>query len=388
MQRTIAIQLIRVNTRRYSMTSKANQIPSPINAPCSRSTAYAVSKGYRKPLRSVTRSEYLWEDSVVKKILTNRAYVGDVVNFKTYSRSYKLKERLENPEENWDVHENVHTPIISRQFWADIQKTFSGKTRCNQTKEKPKNMFSGFLKCATCGANLNYKFTHDNPKNHYFSCHNQRQNNGLCGKSHHIRVDVLTHLVREHISNITRFANQFEDDFVKIVVNEHYKQMCARQKKNKDVLNKLLARDKELDTLYEKLYEEKILGHLTDGRYQKLSYKYEDEQSALKQQIKHLKKIVAEGKASEMNCDGFLEIVRKYTDVRELTVEILSEFINKIIVHHREIIGGERMQEVEIFYKMVGFVQLPDTSGAKKDNYARCFSRNKHNWGLPDEVAV
>ena len=351
-------------------------------------TAYAVSKGYRKPMRSSTRSEYLWEDSVVKKILVNRAYIGDVVNFKTYSRSYKLKQRLENTEDKLEIHENAHAPIIKRQLWNDIQKTFNGKSRCNQSKEKPKNMFSGFLKCATCGANLNYKFTHDNPKNHYFSCHNKRQDNGLCGKTHHIRVDVLTHLVREHISNITRFANLFESEFVKIVVNEHYKRVCAQQKRHQDALDKALARNKELDTLYERLYEEKILGNLTDERYQKLAHKYEDEQSALKQEMKHLKKVVAEEKSHEMNCDGFLEMVRQYTDVTALSPEILAEFIDKIVVHHKEQLHGEMVQRVEIYFKMVGFVELPDMSGAKKENYARCFSRKKDSWGLPEQIAV
>jgi len=351
-------------------------------------SAHAVAKGHRKPSKRATRGDHFWDTSVVERILRNQAYVGDVINFRTYSRSYKLKERLDNPPEKWEIHESVHQAIIQRPFWDAIQKTFGG-TKARQPKHIPKNMFAGFLKCATCGANLNYKYTHDNPDNHYFSCRNKRDNNGLCGKTHHIRVDVLTHLVREHISNITRFANQFEDDFVKIVINEHYKRMCAQQKKSKDKLEKLLARDKELDTLYEKLYEEKILGNLSEERFQKLSYKYEDEQAELKQQIKHLKKVVAEENAHEMNCDGFLEMVRQYTDVRELTPEILGAFIDKIVVHHREQMHDEVVQKVEIYYRMVGLVELPDMSGAKKENYARCFSRKKDSWGLPEQrVAV
>ena len=139
----------------------------------------------------------------------------------------------------------------------------------------------------------------------------------------------------------------------------------------------MLARDKEIDTLYEKLYEEKILGNLNEERFQKLSYKYEDEQAELKQRIKHMKKVVAEEKAHEMNCDGFMEIVRKYTDVTELTPEILHEFIDKIVVHHREDLYGETVQKVEIYYKMIGFVELPQMTKSEKENYVRCFSRAK-----------
>ena len=139
----------------------------------------------------------------------------------------------------------------------------------------------------------------------------------------------------------------------------------------------MIVRDKELDTLYEKLYEEKILGNLNEERFQKLSYKYEDEQAELRQRIKHMKKVVGEEKAHEMNCGGFLEMVRKYTDVTELTPEILGEFIDKIVVHHRENLFGETVQKVEIYYKMIGFIDLPQMSKSEKESYVKCFSRTK-----------
>ena len=341
-------------------------------------SAYAIQKGYRTPSTRSTRGECFWDVSVVHQTLTNQAYVGDVINFRTYSKSYKLKNRLDNPKENWEIHKDVHEPIIARAFWEDVQKTF-GNTKYRKPKHIEKNMFAGYLKCSDCGANLNYKYTHDNPDNHYFSCHNKRANNGLCKKTHHIRVDTLTELVRNHISNITRFANLFEDEFVKIAVDDHYKRISMQQKKNQDALAQMLVRDKELDTLYEKLYEEKILGNLSEERFQKLSYKYEDEQAELKQRIKHMKKVVVEEKAHEMNCDGFLEVVRKYTDVTELTLEILCEFIDKIVVHHRENLFGETVQKVEIYYKMIGFVELPKMNKSEKENYIRCFSRAKEN---------
>ena len=101
-----------------------------------------------------------------------------------------------------------------------------------------------------------------------------------------------------------------------------------------------------------------------------------------------MKKVVLEEQAHEMNCDGFLEIVRQYTDVRELTPEILTAFIDKVVVHHRERVHDETIQKVEIYYKMVGFVELPDMSGKKKENYVRCFSRKKDSYGLPEQIAI
>ena len=168
------------------------------------------------------------------------------------------------------------------------------------------------------------------------------------------RGDVLTHLVKNDISNIVQFATEFEDEFVKIVVDEDYKRIQATQKKNLEALNKMLSRDKELDTLCAKVFEEKILGNLSEERFLKLSQKYDNEQFELKAQIKHMKKVVAEEKSHELNADGFLQIVRKYSNIRELTTEFLHEFIDKIIVHHKEKVFEEIIQRVEIYYKMMG----------------------------------
>ena len=191
------------------------------------------------------------------------------------------------------------------------------------------------------------------------------------------RGDVLTHLVKNDISNIVQFATEFEDEFVKIVVDEDYKRIQATQKKNLEALNKMLSRGKELDTLCEKVFEEKILGNLPEDRFLKLSQKYEDEQFELKAQIKYMKKVVAEEKAHELNADGFLKIVRKYSNIEELTTELLHEFIDKIIVHHKEKVLGETIQRVEIYYKMIGQVQIPKLSRSETDSYKKSFGRTK-----------
>lgn len=340
-------------------------------------SAYAFQKGYKNPAKKVTRGEYFWDTPVVRKILINQSYVGDIINFRSYSKSYKLKKRLDNPQENWEIHEGVHEPIIDRASWETVQKSF-GDTKYRKPKHIEKNMFASFLKCSDCGANLNYKYTHDNPDNHYFSCHNKRSNNGLCGKTHHIRVDTITNVVQNHLSSIMRFASLFEDEFVKIVIDEQYKQIQMQQKRNQDILQTLLAREKELDILFEKIYEDQALGRVSDERFQKLSYKYEDEQAELKQKIKHLKSVVAEEKAHEMNAEGFLQLVRKYTDMTEITLDILNEFVDKIVVHHRELLFGETVQKVEIYYKMIGYIELPYMSQKEKDSYLKSFARKEN----------
>jgi len=335
--------------------------------------AYAISKGY-KNLTKTRRGDTLWEAGTVRQILSNRAYLGDIINFRTYSKSYKLKARLNNDPENWEIHEGVHEPIIRKDTWDMVQKSF-GDTKYRKPKHIEKNMFAGYLYCSDCGAHLNYKYTHDNPANHYFSCRNKRENNGLCSKTHHIRVDSLTEIVTRHLSRILRFASLFEDEFVKIVVDEQYKRIQQQQKKNRTALQEAIAREKELDILYEKIYEDQALGKLSEERFLKLSIRYEDEQSAIKQNIKHLRAIVEDETKHEMNADGFLRLVRKYTDIDVLTPEILREFVDKIVVHHREVIFGNTEQEVEIFYRFIGYIELPEMSKEQTEMFVELFGR-------------
>ena len=138
-----------------------------------------------------------------------------------------------------------------------------------------------------------------------------------------------------------------------------------------------VARSKEVDVLYEKLLEEKVLGNLTEERFKKLSEKYEDEQTELSQRVRHLKQIVAEEQKHELNAEGFLQLVRKYTDIQELTPEILREFVDKIVVHHREQRFGETVQRVDIYYKMIGQVELPQMNQQEKESYLHIFGHKE-----------
>ena len=337
-------------------------------------TAYAKAKGLRN-FSITTRGDTFWDHQVVSLILKNRSYLGDVINFRTSSKSYKLRKQLPNPPENWEIHEGVHDAIIERHVWEQVQKSFGGKKQ-RKPKHTEKNLFAGYLYCSDCGARLNYKYTHDNPDNHYFSCHNKRQNNGLCAKTHHIRVDKITDVVTRHLSKILRFAALFEDEFVKIVVDEHYKRVQLQQRKNQIALTEAVAREKELDILYEKVYEDQALGRLSEERFLKLSGKYEDEQSALKQNIKHLRTIVDEETAHEMNADAFLKLARKYNDIDTLTPNILREFIDKIVVHHREQEFGQTVQDVEIFYRFIGYIELPEITKEQKEQLVAIFGRD------------
>ena len=243
-----------------------------------------------------------------------------------------------------------------------MQKSYESKYR--KPKHTEKSIFAGYLKCSDCGANMRYKYTTPNPDNHYFSCGKYREN--LCGKTHHIRVDVLERLTLAAIDNAVRFARDFEDEFVKIVVSEKYRQIQITQRQNQRKLDAAKKREQELDILFSKIYEDNALGKLPDSQFQKLSAKYQEEADILREQIKFLETVVKEEHSNEMDVNNFLKVVQRYTRVNQLTPAILREFIHHVVVHHRETIGKATEQKVEIHFNFIGEVNLPDVEQRRK----------------------
>ena len=311
---------------------------------------------------------------MLRQILQNRSYAGDVVNFRTYSKSYKLRERLPNPEENWEIHENVHEAIVQRSDWERVQCSF-GSTKCRQPKNTEKHMLAGYLYCSDCGAHLNYKYTHDNPANHYFSCRNNRENNGLCLTTHHIRVDKITELVTNHLHNLIYFVCQHEDEFLNLVMDENYRQTQLRQKETQRELAEAKTRDKELDRLYEKIYEDQTFGRLAEERFQQLAAKCDEEQAILRLHIRALEKIVQEEQQHKMSMDEFLSLARRHVGFVELSPQIVGEFIDKIIVHHRQKEQGIMTQKVELYCRMIGKVDIPELDPVQVEQFFAGFGQ-------------
>lgn len=339
-------------------------------------TVYMMMKGLRKPQQHTERGNYFWNTSTVNAMLKNQKYCGDVVNFQTYSRSYKLKDRLKTPKENWSVHENVHQPIIERDTFEQVQKTFA-KTKMRGPKEIPKHMLAGYLVCSDCGKNLHYKLTYPNNANHYFSCGNNRTSKTLCPLSHHIRVDTIMEATLQMIARVTRFARDFEDEFVKIVVSEKYKLIQLEQERNKKELGRIMGRQSELEILFTQLYEDRTLGVLPENIFLKMSKKYTEEQSELDTKAAVLQKVVDSGDAHKMDVDGFLKMVRKYTAINELTPEVLRHYIDKIVVHHREETAEGKTQNVDFYFNFIGKVEMPMLYELAP--YKKNFSRQKEN---------
>ena len=321
--------------------------------------AYWREKGVNRPGKSKLRGPYMWNSSTITHILSLQEYCGDILNFKTYSKSYKNKKRLANDRENWVIFQDVHEPIIERAVFEQVQQK-RGKIRKRRTHDGERNMFSGLLVCADCGHNLHFHFNQGNPDIKYFNCSNYKGNRGTCTSTHYVRVDFLEQVVLGEIWRLTKFASQFEDEFVKAVIGHSQQAEATDRKLKEKELKALQARDEELDGLFERIYEDNVSGKLSDDRFARMSRRYEEEQKELAEKIKALRAEIDKQNSQSMTTDMFISLVRKYTRARKLTPRMLNEFIEKIEVFNAEKVDGVWEQRLRIHYNCVGAIEIPD----------------------------
>ena len=320
--------------------------------------AYWLTKGIKRPGKGKQQPPTKWNSSTITKILSLQEYCGDILNFKTYSKSYKNKKRIDNDRENWVVFQDVHEAIIERAVYEQVQQK-RGKIRKRRTNNGEHNMFSGLLVCADCGSNLHFHFNQGNPEIKYFNCSNYKGNRGTCTSTHYVRVDFLEEVVLGEIRRLTKFASLYEDEFVKAVIGHSQQAEQTDRKLKEKELRTLLARDEELDGLFERIYEDNVSGKLSDDRFAKMSRRYEDEQKELAEKIKKLRSEIEKQSSRSMTTDMFIGLVRKYTRARKLTPRMLNELIEKIEVFNAEKIDGVWEQRLCIHYNCVGTIEIP-----------------------------
>ena len=320
--------------------------------------AYWLTKGIKRPGKGKQQPPTKWNSSTITKILSLQEYCGDILNFKTYSKSYKNKKRIDNDRENWVVFLDVHEAIIERAVYEQVQQK-RGKIRKRRTNNGEHNMFSGLLVCADCGSNLHFHFNQGNPEIKYFNCSNYKGNRGTCTSTHYVRVDFLEEVVLGEIRRLTKFASLYEDEFVKAVIGHSQQAEQTDRKLKEKELKTLLARDEELDGLFERIYEDNVSGKLSDDRFAKMSRRYEDEQKELSEKIKKLRSEIEKQSSRSMTTDMFIGLVRKYTRARKLTPRMLNELVEKIEVFNAEKIDGVWEQRLRIHYNCVGTIEIP-----------------------------
>ena len=323
-------------------------------------TYYWRSKGTSRGGSKSTLDPTKWGHTTIKKILTTQEYCGDVINFKSYSKSYKMKKRIENPEENRAIFLNVHEAIIDRPTWEKVQALKAGTRRKRPTVTQEPSVFSGVMKCPECGGNLNFHFNQNNHDIKFFSCQNHNSGLRKCSSTHYIRLDFLEQVVLYEVHRLACFANEYENDFIKAMVGRSAKVAENERVRKKRELDALLARDRELDTLFERLYEDNVSGKIDDARFAKMAKRYEQEQGENAGRIKTLRLEVKKLDEKRMDVDDFLETVRRYTDATKITKRMVAELIDHIEVYPAVKEDGVTSQRVTIHYNCIGVFEVPD----------------------------
>ena len=323
-------------------------------------TYYWRSRGTSRGGSKSTVEPTKWGHTTVKKILTLQEYCGDVINFKSYSKSYKMKKRIENPEENRAIFLNVNEAIIDRQTWEKVQALQKGTRRKKHTVTQEPSVFSGLLKCPECGGNLNFHFNQNNHDIKFFSCQNHNSGYRKCSKTHYIRLDFLEQVVLYEVKRLACFASEYENDFIKAMIGRSAKVAENGRIRKQRELDTLTARDRELDMLFERLYEDNVAGKIDDDRFAKMSKRYEQEQGENAKKIKALRLELKKDESKRMDIDDFLETVRRYTDATTITKRMVAELIDHIEVYHAEKQDGVTNQRVVIHYNCIGAFDVPD----------------------------
>ena len=326
--------------------------------------AYWQSQGLNRGGKKTQPNPYKWVNSMVGKILAQQEYCGDVINFKTYSKSFKNKTRLENPVENWAIFKDVHEPIIDRDTFERVQKLVSKtKRRAPKPGNAEKSMFSDLLYCADCGKKLWFGTNTINRDIHFFSCSNyEKDHRGSCKTRHYIRADSLEQIVMLELRQIAEYLRVDEEGFAELLAQKTQKDLLAEKRQTEAELQKALARNDTVLKLYEKVYEDNAEGKVSDEWFMQLSHKYEVEKLELKSRIASLRTKLTDMDNQEMGRENYMAAIRKFMEMDTLTAPLLRELIDHITVYETEGTGKNRTQRVVIHYNFVGYMELPDNT--------------------------
>ena len=308
---------------------------------------------------------YQWNENSVAGILARMDYCGHTVSFKTFSKSHKLKKRIETPKEQLAIFRNTHEAIVDDEVWERVQELRKHKRR--PTKAERQGLFSGLVFCADCESKLHFATckSFDGSQDHY-RCSKYKSNTGTC-TAHFIREEVLKSIVIKRIFAVTALFYDNASNFFDVVQKQRFDDAEKEMRSRRKEITQTEKRIVELDRIFKRIYEDDISGAISHERFLKLSAEYETEQKKLQTKVSDWQLTVDIHDQDKDNFRQFAAIVQKYVGIKELTPTIVNEFIKKIVIHAPNQSSGKRMQRVDIVFNFIGDVNLPDSSPTQKE---------------------
>lgn len=326
--------------------------------------AYWRSKGLNRGGKKTQTNPYKWCKTTVQKILSQQEYCGDIINFKTYSKSFKNKRRIENSKENWAVFKDVNEPIIDRETFETVQKFISKTKRRAPKKENgERSIFNGLIYCGDCHSKMRYHTSTSNKEIHYFTCSDNKVDyRGNCPGRHYVRADALEEVVKLELRRLVEMLEIDESYFAQLLLRKNDEEREKDKKFLELELQKAIARSGTVSQLYEKLYEDNVIGKVSDEWFVELSHKYEKERMDLKAKIADTRYRIEELKNNNSEYGKFISAIRRFMQMDNLTSPLLRELIDHIDIFETEGTGKSRTQRIVIYYRFIGYIELPNTT--------------------------
>lgn len=326
--------------------------------------AYWRSKGLNRDGKKTQTDPYKWCKTTIQKILSQQEYCGDIINFKTYSKSFKNKRRIENSKENWAVFKNVNEPIIDRETFETVQKFISKTKRRAPKKENgERSTFNGLIYCGDCHSKMRYHTSTSNKEIHYFTCSDNKVDyRGKCPGRHYVRADALEEVVKLELRRLVEMLEIDESYFAQLLLRKNDEEREKDKKFLESELQKAITRSNTVSQLYEKLYEDNVIGKVSDEWFVELSHKYEKERMDLKAKIADTRHQIEELKNTNSEYGKFISAIRRFMQMDNLTSPLLRELIDHIDIFETEGTGKSRTQRIVIYYRFIGYIELPNTT--------------------------
>ena len=306
----------------------------------------------RDPLRPCA-----WSGTTVSDILGILVYLGHTVGLRRTTISYKNKTIVQRPESEQFLVENTHPPLISQEQWQIVQEVRQHKKRIAKQMDEP-NLFSGLVFCADCGKPMVlHRATTMKKLEYNFKCYTYGKKGKTACSAHHIRECDLTQIVLDDLRRVTHFARMKERQFAAYINQKNSAEL--RQEINRILreLDTMKHRRAELAKLFKRLYEDNVLGRVTDEQYRMLAGDYTDEQRLLEEEIPKKEERLAQLKSLEANVEAFIEKAKRFTTIDELTPELLRLFIQRIEIGERDVkYSRNASQSIRIIYRDIGLV--------------------------------
>ena len=313
-----------------------------------------------KPISSSPNVEtlpYFWTRETLSAILGREEYLGHTVNLRTRTKSYKDKRTVDNPKEDWLIFKNTHEAIIDQETFDIVRKMRNHKRSNQRYKNRAghENLFAGIVFCGTCGRKHYFCPQEKNGLNHdHYKCSGYRKPIDSCENPHYIQKSALIEIVSGKLRQTIQEIHFDQEAFLKKLEQQSQAQFSKNNKRQRQQLQKDEHRSKEIDSIIQKLYEDNLLGKISDERFVKLSQSYEEEQKQLQTSISDLTEKLAKQQEDSLNISKFMARISKYTELPKLTVEIVNELIDKIVIQKPTGTKRDRIIQVDIYYNFIG----------------------------------